>query len=67
MVRLADLYSVDRRETMDEEKPFASAKRETDGDAILGILKLFGEYEDVAEQEKPQRMQPNVRKPSKMP
>jgi len=43
---------VDRRETMDEEKPFASAKRETDGDAILGMLKLFGEYEDVAEQEK---------------
>lgn len=43
---------VDRRETMDEEKPFASAKRETDGDAILGMLKLFGEYEEVAEQEK---------------
>lgn len=43
---------VDRRETMDEEKPFASAKRETDADAILGILKLFGEYADVAEQEK---------------
>ena len=43
---------VDRRETMDEDKPFASAKRETDADAILGILKLFGEYEDVAEQEK---------------
>ena len=43
---------VDRRETMDEEKPFASAKRETDADAIIGILKLFGEYADVAEQER---------------
>lgn len=43
---------VDRRETMDEEKPFASAKRETDADAILGMLKLFGAYEDVSEQQK---------------
>lgn len=43
---------VDRRETMDEEKPFASAKRESDSDAILGMLKLFGDYEDVSEQEK---------------
>lgn len=43
---------VDRRETMDEEKPFASAKRETDADAILGMLKLFGEYEEVAEHQK---------------
>lgn len=43
---------VDRRETMKEDKPFRSAERETDAAAILGMLKLYGRYGDVEQQEK---------------
>ena len=43
---------VDRRETMKEDKPFRSAERETDAQAILGMLKLYGRYGEVEQQEK---------------
>ena len=43
---------VDRRETMKEDKPFQSAERETDAAAILGMLKLYGQYSEVEQQEK---------------
>ena len=43
---------VDRRETMKEDKPFRSAERETDAAAILGMLKLYGRYGEVEQQEK---------------
>ena len=43
---------VDRRETMKEDKPFRSAERETDAAAILGMLKLYGRYGEVKQQEK---------------
>ena len=43
---------VDRRETMKEDKPFRSSERETDAAAILGMLKLYGRYGEVEQQEK---------------
>lgn len=43
---------VDRRETMKEDKPFRSAERETDAQSILGMLKLYGRYGEVEQQEK---------------
>lgn len=46
---------VDRRETMKEDKPFRSAERETDAQAILGMIKLYGRYSEVEQQEKKSR------------
>ncbi len=43
---------VDRRECMDEEKPFKQFKKEKDRDSILSILKLIGKYSIVEKQEK---------------
>ena len=43
---------VDRRETLDEGRPFSSAKKETDADSLISILKCYGEYEEVEELEK---------------
>lgn len=43
---------VDRHEIMKEDKPFRSAERETDAQAILGMLKLYGRYGEVEQQEK---------------
>ena len=37
---------------MKEDKPFRSAERETDAAAILGMLKLYGRYGEVEQQEK---------------
>lgn len=41
-----------RRETLSEEKPLASAIKESDADALLGALKLFDEYSTVVIQKK---------------
>lgn len=43
---------VDRRENLDEEKPFKTATRETDAQAIINIIKLYDRYEGVEVQEK---------------
>lgn len=45
-------FRVYNRETLDEEKPLKSAKRETDKSAIEGLLKLFDKYTLIAEQSK---------------
>lgn len=45
-------FRIDRRETMDETKPFQQAKGEPDRTAIDGMLKLFGKYSDIHELEK---------------
>lgn len=41
---------VDRRETMDSEKPLKSYKGEPDRDGIVALIKLFEKYESVNEQ-----------------
>ena len=43
---------VDRRETLDEDKPFKAAKKETDEDAIVNMLRLFEKYSLVEEKRK---------------
>ncbi len=43
---------VDRRDTINEKKPFHSAARETDAQAILGMLKLYNRYAEVERQDK---------------
>lgn len=43
---------VDRRDTMKEDKPFRSAERESDAEAIIGMLKLYGRYSEVEQQKK---------------
>lgn len=45
-------FRVYKRETLDEEKPLKSAKKESDKNAIEGLLKLFDRYTTVAEQSK---------------
>lgn len=45
-------FRIDRRETMDEQKPFQQSKGEPDRTAIDGILKLFGKYGLIHELEK---------------
>lgn len=49
---VARSFRIDRRETMDETKPFQQAKGEADRIAIDGMLKLFGKYGDIHELEK---------------
>ena len=43
---------VDRRETLDTEKPLKSFKGEADRDGIIAVIKLFGLYGEVSEQHK---------------
>jgi len=45
-------FRIDRRETMDDTKPFQQAKGEPDRVAIDGILKLFGKYAGIHDLEK---------------
>lgn len=45
-------FRIDRRETMDDTKPFQQAKGEPDRTAIDGILKLFGKYSGIHDLEK---------------
>ena len=42
---------VDRRDTLNREEPFRSAKGEKQSQAIIQMLKLYGQYEDVHDQE----------------
>lgn len=43
---------VDRRETLDTDKPLKAFKSEPDRDSIIALIKLFGQYEAVNEQDK---------------
>ncbi len=43
---------VDRRETLDTDKPLKSFKGEADRDGIIALIKLFGQYGTVDEQHK---------------
>ena len=43
---------VDRRETLDTDKPLKAFKGEADRDGIIALIKLFGQYESVNEQHK---------------
>ena len=43
---------VDRRETLDTDKPLKAFKGEPDRDGIIALIKLFGQYEAVNEQDK---------------
>ena len=43
---------VDRRETVDTEKPLKSYKGEPDREGIIALIKLFGLYREVSEQHK---------------
>ena len=45
-------FRIDRRETLDENKPFQFAKSQSDEKAIIEMLKLFGLYEEVEKEEK---------------
>lgn len=45
-------FRIDRRETMDDTKPFQQAKGEPDRIAIDGVLKLFGKYSEIHDLEK---------------
>ena len=45
-------FRIDRRETLDENKPFQIAKSQSDEKAIIEMLKLFGLYEEVEKEEK---------------
>lgn len=49
---LSRFFRVYRRECMDEEKPFKAFKKETDRHSIVEIIKLFGRYLSVKQQEK---------------
>lgn len=43
---------VDRRETLDTEKPLKAYKAEPDREGIVALIKLFGLYGDVSDQHK---------------
>lgn len=42
---------VDRRETLNTDKPLKSFTEESDRDGIVALIKLFGEYESIKEQQ----------------
>lgn len=41
---------VDRRETLDTDKPLKSYKGESDHDGIVALIRLFGQYHSIGEQ-----------------